>query len=146
MSFVIIDDYQTDNEYLGTILFAQDIDWKVIGQRMIYEYEKECCKLYNAGVKTFLSVLVPGDHKTFYAHAVKWYFPQILRQTYGNYGLGLGIYTMEGFKAIDDMTKRVICDGSNCRGNICASTMIKITTVYMPFDYSVSGQLEIRKS
>ena len=53
MSFVIIDDYQTANEYLGEIVFAQDTDRKVIGQRMIDEYEKECSRLYNAGMKTF---------------------------------------------------------------------------------------------
>ena len=146
MSFVIIDDYQTANEYLGEIVFAQDTDRKVIGQRMIDEYEKECSRLYNTGMKTFLTDLVMGDHETFYAHAVKWYFPQILRQTYGKYGLGLGIYTMEGFEAINYMAKRVIRNGSNRCGNICAQTMIKITTVYMSFDYSVSEQLEIRKN
>ena len=53
MSFVIIDDYQTANEYLGEIVFAQDTDQKVIGQRMINEYEKECSRLYNTGMKTF---------------------------------------------------------------------------------------------
>ena len=78
MSFVIIDDYQSANEYLGEIVFAHDTDRRVIGQRMIDEYEKECSRLYNAGM-IFLTDLVPGDHETFYAHAVKWYFPQILQ-------------------------------------------------------------------
>ena len=40
MSFVIIDDYRTANEYLGAIVFAKDTDQKVIGQRMIDEYKK----------------------------------------------------------------------------------------------------------
>ena len=94
----------------------------------------------------FFTDQVPGDHETFYAHAVKWYFLQILRQTYGKYGIVLGIYTMEGFEAINYMTKRVIRDGSNCRGDIFAQTMIKITKVYMLFDYSVLEHLEIRKN
>ena len=63
----------------------------------------------------FLTDLVPGDHETFCAHALRWYFPQFLKRTYLKYGLGLEIHTMEGFEAINYMIKRLIYDCTNRR-------------------------------
>ena len=146
ISFVIIDDYITANAFLGEDgIFTKDTDRESIGERMIAEFEQLTSKLYSAGMLTFLTDRVPGDHETFYAHVVKWYFPQILKRTYNNYGLGLGIYTMEGFESINYMTKRLIRDHTNRRGNICAQTLIKITMLYITNDQSVPVQLELRK-
>ena len=55
------------------------------------------------GMETFLTDRVPGYHETFYAHAMRWYYPSSLKRTYSKYGLVVGIYSMEGFKAINFM-------------------------------------------
>ena len=69
-------------------------------------------------MKTYLSDRVEGDHENFYAYALRFYVPDILKKTYNKYGLGLGVYTMEGFESINYMTKRTICNNSNRRGNM----------------------------
>ena len=104
---------------------------------MISEFESLSEQLYKAGMKTYLSNRVEGDHETFYAHALRFYFPEILKKTYNKYGLGLGVYTMEGFESINYMTKRLIRNNSNRRGNICKQTMVWIVHKYMNHTHNV---------
>ena len=40
---------------------------------MIEDFEKLSKNLYDAGMKTFLTNLVPGDNDTLYAHAMRWF-------------------------------------------------------------------------
>ena len=145
MSFVVIDDYETANAFLGVKEFERETDRKLIGKKMLDEFEKITSELYHAGMLTFLTDRILGDHETFYAHAVRWYFPAIARRTYSKYGLGIGVFTMEGFEAINYMTKRLIRDHTNRRGNICAQTMVRIVMVFMTFEHSVEEQLKLRK-
>ena len=77
----IIDDYETVNVFLGQQIFIGNNNRKEIGHRMILEFERLCDELYKKGMQTFLTCLAPGDHETFYAHALRWYFPQILKRT-----------------------------------------------------------------
>ena len=145
MSFVIIDDYDTANAFLGENMFNAQSDKNIIGEKMIAKFDELTKQLYQSGLKTFLSDRVHGDRETFYAHALRFYFPVILKRTYQKYGLGLGIYTMEGFEAINYLTKRLICDHTNRRGNICAQTMVRIVFAYKNYEHNVASELEKRK-
>lgn len=145
LSFVIIDDFETANAFLGGPVFTQNDNRKNIGEKMILEFEYLADKLYRKGLETFLTDRVPGDHETFYAHAMRWYYPSILKKTYSKYGLGLGIYSMEGFEAINFMTKRTIRDHSNRRGNICAQTMVRMVMNYMNHNHDVVQELKERQ-
>ena len=55
---------------------------KEIGDKMIGDFERLSIQLYSAGMKTYLLYCVVGDHETFYAHALHFYFVQILKRTY----------------------------------------------------------------
>ena len=52
---------------------------------------------------------------------------------------------MEGFEAVNFMTKRTICDHSNCRGNICAQTMVRLVMNYMNHNHNIVQELKVRK-
>ena len=96
-------------------------------------------------MQTYLTDLVSGDHDNFYAHALRWYFPQILKRTYSKYGLGLGIYTMEGYEAINYTTKHLICDHTNRWGNACSQTMVQIVMTYMNNDHNIVTEIKGRE-
>ena len=145
MLFVIIDDYKTAYVFLGADLFTQDTYRIVIGLKMLWEFEHLCNQLYSVRMETYLTDRVLGDHETFYTHALRWHFPEIAKRTYSKYGLGVGIFTMERFEAINYMTKQLIRDHTNRKGNICAQTMIRIVMVYMSHNHNVSDSLEIRE-
>ena len=141
ISFVIIDDYITANAFFGRSLFSEETEKIYIGEKMIEEFQRLTSHLYDCGMKTFLTDRVPGDHETFYAHAVRWYFPKLLKRTYNKYGLGLGVFSMEGFEAINYMTKRFIRDHTNRRGNICFQTMVRIVLTYINHDHDVHNEI-----
>ena len=92
--FMIIDDHVTANEFFCSSSVFRRNKKQEIGERIIQEFVRLTKVLYNCRMKTFLTDHVPGDHETFYAHAVRWYFPQLLKRTYKKYGLGLGVFTM----------------------------------------------------
>ena len=145
LTLVIIDDYEVVNAFLNEELFTQETPKAQIGNRMIVKFEYLSNKLYTAGMKTYLTERIQGDSETFYVHALCWYFPAILRQTYNKYSLGLGVYTMEGFEAINYFTKRILRNHSNHKGNVCSQSMAKITLVYMTHVHDVNKELKKRK-
>ena len=145
LSLVIIDDFEVANAFFNEETFTCETPKDQIGNRMITEFEYLSNKLYIAGMKTYLTERIQGDSETFYAHALRWYFPAILRQTYCKYGLGIGIYTMEGFEAINYFTKRMLRNHSNRKGNVCSQSMTKIVLAYMTHVHDVPKELAKRK-
>ena len=109
---------------------------------MIQEFVRLTKVLYNCRMKTFLTDRVPGDHETFYAHAVRWYFPQLLKRTYKKYGLGLGVFTMEGFEAMNYFTKKIIRDHTNRKGNVCYQKMARIVLWYTNQEHNVKNEIK----
>jgi len=51
---------------------------------------------------------------------------------------------MEGFEAINYVTKRIIRNHSNRRGNVCAQSMIKTVVTYINKRYDVAHELKKR--
>ena len=144
LSFIFIDDYKTANALFGHNIFTANTERKCIGEKMLKEFERLVTVLYDLGMKTFLTDVVLGDHETFYAHAMRWYFVALLKRTYAKFDLGLGAFSKEGFEAINYMTKRIIRDHSNRRGNICAQTMVRIVLAYVNHVHDVQIELSER--
>ena len=78
LTYVLVDDYETENIFLNTNEYNQETNKKTMGLLMIYEFEYFSEQLYKAGMKTFLSYQVEGDSEIFYAHALLLYFLDIL--------------------------------------------------------------------
>ena len=144
LGFVIIDDYETANAFLNCSSFTVQTERKIIASQMIAEFKRVSFELYNAGMKTFLSNRVVGDHETFYSHALVPYFVPILKRTYAKYQLGLGVFSMEGFEAINFVTKKMLRNHSNHRGNVCEQKMVKVVHRYMNHSHNVADELTKR--
>lgn len=58
--------------------------------------------MYNRWIKifyelvfvTFMTKTDKGDEETFYLHVLIYYMPEIIKDTWNKYELGIGIYTM----------------------------------------------------
>ena len=109
---------------------------------MIETFDSITTQLYNSSMKTFLFTCVHGDQETFYAHAVRFYFPQILKRTHRKYGIGLGIFTMEGFEAINYLSQGMICDYTNWKGNFCTQTLVRIVFAYKNHNHNVASEIK----
>ena len=68
------------------------------------QYEIHVKDLYRFGKHTFL------DHEdvTFYFHCLRFYFPQIAREVYTKHGLGMGIFSMQGFERRNKESKNTL--------------------------------------
>ena len=49
---------------------------------------------------------------------------------------------MEGFEAINYLTKCMICDDANRKGNICAQTLLRIVFAYKNYNHDVASELK----
>ena len=109
LAFVLIKSYErTANSFLNTNKFNEETNKKTIGLQMNSKFESLSDQLYKTGMKKLLCNGVEGDSETLSAHALWFYFSDILKRTYNKYGLGLGVYKMEGFGSINYVTKHTI--------------------------------------
>ena len=113
-----------------------------MGSQMIADFERLSFELYDSGMKVFLFDRVLGNHETFYSHAFANYFVPIVKRTYARYQLGLRVFKMEGFKAINFVKKISLRNHSNHRGNVCEQTMVKVVHRYMNHDHDVASELQ----
>ena len=145
LSLTTVDSYETANAFLNTQQFTSETERVNIGNAMINKFTELSKNLYNQGMETYLSDCVHGDLETFYAHVLWWYLPEIVKTVYHKYGLGPGIFTMEGFEAINFSTKTVLRNKSNHKGNVCSQTLIQLVSEYMNFEHDVEQSFAHRK-
>ena len=60
-----------------------------------------------------------GDSETFYIHKLTKYMHVFLKHTYDDHKLGVGVFTMEGFKYKNYSSKPAVREHSNQKGNVC---------------------------
>jgi len=76
LTLCIIADFEIANAFIGNNEFNSDTPQTEVGEKMIATFESLSKELYKAGMSTFLTDRVPGDHETFYSHALRWYYPK----------------------------------------------------------------------
>ena len=106
--------------------------------KYMVELEKWVDKLkrfYEVGEKTFLTKNPsnPGDDETFYLHCLRFYLPQIAKDTAQKFSLGLGVYTMQGFERRNKESKYTLRRFTNTKGNIVAPNLRRL---YDKFEWS----------
>ena len=69
-----------------------------IYNQKLEKFEKNVEQWYSTGKDIFLTRLTPGDSETFYQHVVCFYMLDIAKITFERHGLGVGIFTMQGFE------------------------------------------------
>ena len=80
------------------------------------QFEDNVKLLYEYGSRSFLTKTTVGDQETFYTHTLWYYMPHLARETYCKHGIGLGVFTMQGFEHRNKERKNTLRRFSNRRG------------------------------
>ena len=72
---------------IHTFLKKTDVDTNY--EQEIVAFEKRVKAVYSYGKDLFLTKKETGDGETFYFHVLRYYMPQIARETYDSFGCGV---------------------------------------------------------
>ena len=96
------------------------------------EFERNLKSFYDVGSRSFLTKNPAsiGDDETFYLHTLRFYLPNIAKETLCKHGLGLGIYTMQGFEHRNKESKNTLKRFSNGMNNIAINNLRRLYDVF----------------
>ena len=89
-------------------------------------------KFYEIGKRSFLTKVkskVGGD-ETFYLHCLRFYMPMIAKDTLEKHGIGLGIFTMQGFERRNKESKNTLKRFCNGKGDILSPNLRRLYDVF----------------
>ena len=107
--------------------------------RLIKEYidemngfEKLVQDFYKYGCSTFLSCNDSSEQETFYLHALRFYMPKFMKETWKTHRLGVGVFTMQGMERRNQESKKALQNHTNNRGNIIVQNLMKLYGNFIP--------------
>ena len=68
--------------------------------------------------------------KKFYSHCLRYYLPVIARETFSVHGVGLGVFTMQGFERRNKESKNTFRRFNNGKGNILLQNIRRLSDVF----------------
>ena len=92
-------------------------------EKQIILFNSNVKLFYKHGSKSFLTKAETGDSETFYMHALRFYLPVIVDDTWRQFHVGIGIYTMQGFERCNKEAKNVFTRHTNKKGNVLIQCM-----------------------
>ena len=98
--------------------------------QLIVEYETNAKILYDVGAKTVLTNNTKGDCETIYYHVARYYIPKIARKLFEMYGLGVGVFNMQGFERRNKESKNTLKRFCNHKGNIVLPNLKRIWDIF----------------
>ena len=101
-------------------------EYQILKQKFV-ENVKE---FFDIGGRSFLTKVSVGNDETFYMHTLRFYLPRIADQTLNEFGLGLGVFTMQGFERRNKESKNTLLRFSNGKGNIVAPNLRRLYDVF----------------
>ena len=87
---------------------------------------------YRIGRRTFLSIpgTTSGTSETFYMHALRFYIPRIVTETFERHHTGVGVFTMQGFERRNKESKNCMKRFSNNKGNTMVNNMKRVWDIF----------------
>ena len=97
------------------------------------DFESNVKKIYEEGKLTILTrnPLKVGNNKTFYLHCLRFYVPQIMKITYEEQILGVGIFTIQGLQQCNKELENSMKIFSNNKVNIIVSNLKRLYDVFI---------------
>ena len=117
-------------EEISEFLHITKVDNAGIYNQKLEKFEKNVELWYLAGKDIFLTRLTPGDSETFYQHVVRFYMPDIAKITFERHGLGVGIFTMQGFERRNKESKNTLGRFTNGKGNLLEQNLKRLWDVF----------------
>ena len=74
--------------------------------KRIEEYERNVKDLFKFGKKSYLNK--ESGNVTFYFHVLRYYFPKFAKSTLNAHGIGIGIFSMQGFERRNKESKNTL--------------------------------------
>ena len=99
-------------------------------KQKIAEYEHNVRELYTVGAKTTLTNNNTGNYETRYYHVACYYIPKIVRELFEKYGVGVGIFSMQGFERRNKESKNTLKQFCNHRGNIVVPNLKRLWDIF----------------
>ena len=93
-------------------------------------YNRWVTQLYAHGSITFMKRFTEGDAETFYLHILRFYMPNIIKDTWEKYGLGVGIFTMQGFERRNKESKHSLLNHNNAHSNIMTQNLVRLKSKF----------------
>ena len=101
-------------------------------------YEKEMLKfdldvkrLYQYGRMSYLTERnITGGSETCYFHVVRYYFPRVAKYNWDEYGLGLGVFSMQGIERRNKESKFIMNNYSNNKGNLVIPNLSRLWDMF----------------
>ena len=97
---------------------------------LISSYEDNVKTLYDIGAKTVLTDNTEGDAETLYFHVARFYIPKLARELFKKYGLGIGIYNMQGYEQRNKESKNTLRRFSNHKGNVVTPNLKRLWDIF----------------
>ena len=113
-------------EFLG----LTKVNDRAIFNSKLEEYVHLAKELYAAGSRTTLTKNNEGDRETSYFHVARYYVPKIAKETYENYGIGIGVFTMQGYERRNKESKNTLRRFSNKKGDIVTPNLKRLWDVF----------------
>ena len=117
--------WQLISEYISITTIESKTDY--ISQFAIFKFYT--FKLYEHGQRIFLSNKTKGDLETFYFHVLRFYLPVHIDITFQRHGLGIGIFTLQGFEQQNKESKNSIKRFCNGKGIVCIPNVRRLFVV-----------------
>ena len=98
----------------------------------LQKFVSDLKKFYEIGKMSFLTKNIdrPGSDETFYMHTLRFYMPVIAKKTLQEHNMGLGIYTMQGYKRRNKDSKNTLHRFSNSKGNILLPNIRRLYDIF----------------
>ena len=87
-------------------------------------------EFYECGRKTFLTKNVDGDDEFFYSHVLRFYIPRHAEEIFTEQGVGLGVFTMQGYERRNKESKNTLKRFTNNKGNVLIQNMKRLWDIF----------------
>ena len=114
-------------------------------EQEIVAFEKRVTAVYSHGKDLFLTNKETGDGETFYFHVLRYYMPQIARETYSEFGCGVGIWSMQAFERRNAEGKTIHRSMTNSKNNWIEQVMGRLLDNFVWLRYKDMDKKKYRK-
>ena len=119
-------------EHISPFLLKTSIENVTVYKQELKDFINHLKLFYEIGAQSFLTkdARVVGGDETFYMHCLRFYLPHIAQLTLERHGLGLGIFTMQGFERRNKESKNTLRRFCNGKGDILSPNMKRLYDVW----------------
>jgi hypothetical protein len=106
------------------------IDDDALYVALLTQFESNLKQFYECGRISFLTKNADGDDEFFYSHVLRFYLPKIAREIYTDQGVGLGVFTMQGYERRNKESKNTLKRFTNNKGNVLIQNMKRLWDIF----------------